>query len=353
MLARSLCLLVPSVALSACTAPQAAAPATPLLALEPTETTADRPEAAREPSATYAELVRDAAAREGDNAASCLFERTLHGLRMVGFSTAALRPLPPPEPDLDAALSKNITLNVLTPFGRYGSATAALTLASFTYAPPTREAIALVVTDQGIALRGTSANVPMRDKLTLADAVEAAHALLPATVFVSAEASVPTGTLADLLSALQEQRVPTALAVNLAPSTRLPEAPSAPVADTCPNGLPDTSDPEGALDVGALAPGLSELRTHAADCLSSADPRGAAGGRLNLLLRVSSTGALANACIDKDEIGDARLRACILDKAQKLHFPKPTPSGSVDLSLPLSLVPGHAPVSPLLCPAAP
>jgi hypothetical protein len=293
--------------------------------------------------------VRSAAAREGENGASCLLERSAAGLRMLGFSNAALRPLPVPEPDLDVALAKNITVNVLTPFGRYGNASGALTLAAFTYAPPTREAFALILTDQGIALRGTSAGVALRDKLTLADAAQAVNALMPATVFVSAEAPVPTSALADLLRALQDQRVPVALAVNLAPATRLPEPPSGAVADTCPNGLPDTAEAEGALDVSALGPALSDLRAHAADCLSSADPRGAAGGRLSLLLRVSRTGALADACIDKDDIGDARLRACILDRARKLRFPQPEPSGSVDLALPLTLVPAHAPMPPLLC----
>jgi hypothetical protein len=323
-----------------------------VLAPEPSETTRDRPEVPLEPARNFAELVRTAAAREGEKTETCIFEQSPGGLRMLGFSTTALRPLPPPEAELDAALAKNITVNVLTPFGRYGTAAGALTLASFTYAPPTHEAIALMLSDQGIALRGTNANVPPRDKLTLADVLPTVAALMPATVFVSAEAQVPSDALADLLRALQAQHIPLALAVNLAPATHLPEAPSAPLADTCPSGLPDTSEPEGALDVSALTPALSELRTRAAECLSSADPRGAAGGHISLLLRVSSTGSLANACIDRDETGDARLRGCILEQAQKLHFPTPTPKGSVDLALPLSLVPAHAPVAPLLCPQA-
>lgn len=268
---------------------------------------------------------------------------------MLGMSSAALRPLPLPESDLDPALAKSISINVLTPFGRYGDASGALTLASFTYAPPTREAFALVVTDLGISLRGTSASVPMRDKLALADAIQAATALMPATVFVSAEAQVATRTLAELLRALSEQHVPVALAVALAPSTRLPEPPNRASANTCSDGLPDTSEAEGALDVGALTGALSTLRTHAADCLGSADPRGAAGGHLSLLLRISRTGALENACIDKDEIGDARLRACILEQAKKLRFPQPSPAGSVDFALPLALVPAHPPMPPLLC----
>jgi hypothetical protein len=73
------------------------------------------------------------------------------------------------------------------------------------------------------------------------------------------------------------------------------------------------------------------------------------GGTMSLLLRVRADGALAHACFDRDEIGDARLRACILGLAQKLRFPAPKPSGSVDLALPLKLVPTHAPAAPLLC----
>jgi hypothetical protein len=334
-------------------APRPTTPTTPVLALEPTQMTPDAPEAAAQAATTYGELVHAAAQREGEpNGTRCVFEREAHGLRMVGTTTPALRPLPQPAPDLDALLAQDITVNVLTPFGRYGVAPNALTLVSFTYTPPTREAVALVITDQGIALRGSQASAPMRDKLTLADAVQAVSALSsPATAFVSAEAPVPASALVDLLAALESKRIPVALAVSLAPATRLPTPPIARLADTCPNGLPETSEPEGALDVAALTPALSELRTRAAECLSSADPRGAAGGRLSLLLRVAKTGMLANACIDSDETGDARLRGCILEQAQKLKFPEPTPSGSVDLALPLTLVSAHPPAAPLLCPA--
>jgi hypothetical protein len=341
------CLAIP-LAVGACAA-RASAPTAPVAALEPSEVTPDRPEPAHESAADYRALVRAAAAREGTDDASCLFARDAGGLRMLGYSNAALRPLPSPEVELDAALAQSVSVNVLTPFGRYGGALGALTLASFTYAPPTREAVALVITDQGIALRGTTASVPMRDKLPVAQAVQAVTALMPATVFVAAEAQVSTLALADLLGALQAQRVPVALAVNLAPATRLPEPPPAPSADICPSGLPDTNEAEGALDVSALAPALSDLRTHAAECLNSAEPRGMAGGHLSLLLRVSESGALADACIDRDETGDGRLRACILAQAKKLRFPQPAPRGSVDLALPLALVPAHPPASALLC----
>lgn len=347
MLARCSSYLAVAVALNAC-APRTPATTTPVLALEPTQSTPDRPELPAA-AASFAELVHVAATREGEPGTSCVFEEGPAGLRMLGMSSAALRPLPPPEPKLDLALAKSVSVNVLTPFGRYGNASGALTLASFTYAPPTREALALVVTDVGIALRGTSASVPMRDRLTLADAVQAASTLMPATVFVSAEAPVAAHTLAALLRALTAQHVPVALAVALASSTRLPEPPNRPSADTCPDGLPDTTEPEGALDVGAVTSALSTLRTQAVDCLSSADPRGAAGGHVSLLLRVSRTGVLENACIDKDEIGDARLRACILEQARKLHFPQPSPPGSVDFALPLALVSSQPPPPPLLC----
>lgn len=345
---RALPCFVISLAASAC-ASRASAPIVPVVAPAPTEVTVDRPEPAQESALDYRELVRTAAAREGNEDKTCLFARDARGLRMLGYSSAALRPLPPPDVELDAQLAQNLSVNVLTPFGRYGAAVGALTLASFTYAPPTREAVALVITDQGIALRGTSASVPMRDKLQVAQAVQVVSALMPTTVFVAAEAQVPALALAELLRALQDQRVPSALAVNLAAATRLPEPPPAPSAGTCPDGLPDTNDPEGALDISALTPALTELRTHAAECLTSAEPRGMAGGHLSLLLRVSANGMLANACIDKDETGDGRLRACILAQAQKLRFPQPTPRGSVDLALPLALVAAQTPAAPMLC----
>lgn len=341
--------VVISLALSAC-APRSSPPITPVAAPAPTEVTSDRPEPAPELAPDFRALVAMAAAREGEPDAHCVLAREPGGLRIVGVSSPALRPLPPPDVDVDAALARSALVNILTPFGRYGAAADALSLASFTYAPPTREALALVVSDQGIALRGTRAEVAPGDKLTRAQVLQALAALPPATVFVSAEAQVPASELAELLRTLQEQRVPVALAVNLAPATRLGEAPPLPTVELCAGGLPDTSEPEGVLDASALANTLSELRTHAAECLGSAEPQGMAGGSMSLLLRVRADGALGHACFDRDEIGDARLRACILGQAQKLRFPAPKPRGSVDLALPLKLAPSHLPAAPLLCP---
>ncbi len=340
--------LVISLAVSACAA-RSSRPVTPVAAPAPTEVTSDRPEPAPELATDFRALVAMAATREGEPDAQCVLAREPGGLRMVGASSPALRPLPPPDVDLDTALARSALVNILTPLGRYGAAPGALTVASFTYAPPTREAVALVVSDQGVALRGTRAEVAPGDKLTRAQALQAIAALPPATVFVSAEAQVSAQELAELVRALQEQRVPVALAVSLAPSTRLGEGPPAPLVELCANGLPDTDEPEGVLDASALADTLSDLRTHAAECLGSAEPQGMAGGSMSLLLRVRADGALAHVCFDRDEIGDARLRACILGQAKKLRFPAPKPSGSVDLALPLKLAPTHLPATPLLC----
>jgi hypothetical protein len=91
------------------------------------------------------------------------------------------------------------------------------------------------------------------------------------------------------------------------------------------------------------------LREHAADCLSEAEARGAAGGRLELALRIGASGQVEAACVTSDETGDAHLRACLLGQARKLTFPAPSPHGSVDVQLPLGLRALAAAAPPLLC----
>jgi hypothetical protein len=337
--------------LSGC-ATHASQPLKPVLAPEPTESSPDAapPDA---PADDYAALVRQVVARDGRSDAAepaCLIERIDSRLRFAGHASPALRPLPLPSADLDAQLASSVSVNVLTGFGRYGAAPGTLTLASFSSAIPSREALALVVTNEGVALRGVDARVPLQNRLTRDAAVRAAVLLQPATVFVAAEAAVATSLLAELLTALDSQRVPVALAVDLPSAAALPAAATANIA-TCPDGLAVGAEPEGDLALAQINPVLAQLRARAGDCLVNADARGAAGGRVRVMLRVMANGAVGDTCISADETGDPRLLACIIAAARGLRFPAPTPTGSVDLELPLALAPSFAPQPPLLCDA--
>jgi hypothetical protein len=302
-------------------------------------------------TSSFADLVRLAARLDGQPAqgASCLLVRGARELTLAGEITSALRPLPQPSDDLEPALERNVTVNLLSLFGRHGDTPGALTLAAFSAAPPTRDAAALIATDHGYYVRGTSAGAPMLNRQPLAAALAALSAQHGATLFVAAEAHVPLAALMQALAALREHAQPAVLAVNLAPNTTLPEQRAVQGDALCPAGLGDTDAPQGELSVAALQGGLVALREHAADCLSQAEARGAAGGRLELALRIGAGGQVEAACVTSDETGDAHLRACLLGQARKLTFPAPSPQGSVDVQLPLGLRALAAAAPPLLC----
>lgn len=322
---------------------------TPVLAPAPTESTPDAPPP-RSPADDYAALVRQVIADETATAtSSCSFERVDQRLRFGGHAASAIRPLPLPSEELDARLARSVSVNVLTAYGRYGEAAGALTLAAYSASTPRRQAVALVITDQGVSLRGVDASVPIQDRLSREAAVQAAVLLQPATVFVAAEARVPSPLLAELLTALDSQRVPVALAVDLPADAALPQSSPGSSYRACPDGLPESREAEGELAPTQLSTPLQELRTRAANCLNNADARGAAGGRLRLTFRVLPNGTVGDACIVADETGDAKLLSCILRETASVRFPAPSPIGSVDFELPLSLQPDHAPPAPLLC----
>jgi hypothetical protein len=331
--------------------------AAPTTAAAPAAPTGPAPAAAHAPprelafAASFADLVRLAAQLDGQPAqdASCLLVHDARALKLAGEITGALRPLPQPSDDLEPTLERNVTVNLLSLFGRHGDTPGALTLAAFSAAPPTRDAAALIATDHGYYVRGTSAGAPMLNRQPLAAALAALSTQRGATLFVAAEAHVPLAELMQALAALREHPQPAVLAVNLAPNTTLPERRAVQGDALCPAGLGDSDAPQGELSVAALQSGLLSLREHAADCLSEAEARGAAGGRLELALRIAASGQVEAACVISDESGDPSLRACLLAQTRKLTFPAPSPRGSVDVQLPLGLRALAAPAPPLLC----
>jgi hypothetical protein len=185
-----------------------------------------------------------------------------------------------------------------------------------------------------------------RDELDLRQAVAAIAQLPDAVVFVAAEARYPLARLASLLGALAQREV--TLATNLSADTSL--RPRAPVRVTrCPEGLPNTTEPEGSLPSDVLRNGVAPLRDAGSDCLLRGDARGAAGGRLSVGLRIDARGRVAVACVVRDELADDAVAGCVTDLAHRLSFPPPTPPGVVDVELPVALQPGPRVVQPALC----
>lgn len=303
--------------------------------------------------ARFADLVHAADALESraSPAAGCLLEETPEGTHLRAELASAVRPLPAPPEDLDATLASATEIDILSVWGRHGTGGAPLALASFTATPPTRSALALLVTDRGLALRGPSGRgVVPRDALST-EALRGILASEPeATLFVAAEAGTPVRALYRTLEVIAQAGRPVALAVSLSPRTALPTAPAprTPVA-RCASGLSTTEEPEGALPVSALTAGLAPLKQSAADCLTRGDARGAAGGRLSLALRVNASGRVQEACLAADELGDPGVASCVLDLARGLSFAPPSPRGVLDIELPMVLRPAPAPVQRPVC----
>jgi hypothetical protein len=306
------------------------------------------------PEATFADLVRSASLLDATDSPSesCLLGRAANGaFRLAGEVRAGLRPLPQPALELDDALQGASSVQVLTPWGTYGSAPSSLVFASLTDFPPLRDAIVLTITDRGVSLRSTAQSGTLQAALApQAKSLSALGSLDGVIAFVSAEAAVPVSELYELLEELQRLGARTAFAVNLAPGTPLP-AP-APVANVqrCPDGLSETTLPEGNLELDALLTGVSSLKEHAPDCLTRGGAQGAAGGKLTVALRIDAQGQVSESCIRADELGDPAIAACVLELTRKLAFPPPQPSGVVDAELPLVLRPHSAPAQAPVCP---
>ncbi len=304
--------------------------------------------------ATFSDLVQTVSLVDGTETTTepCLMGKNANGgYRLAGEVAPGLRPLPPPAEDLDAALKDASHVQVLSPWGAYGSAPAALSFASLTAFPPLRNALVLVLTDRGMTLRGTGTAGSVQSELApQAKDLASLGSLDGIVAFVSAEAQVPLSQVYDLLKELTRLGARTALAVNLAPGTPLPALPAPNATLRCPDGLPETDLPEGDLSLDALLSSVQPLRERAPDCLLRGGASGAAGGKLTLALRIDAQGKVQESCVRADELGDAAIAGCVLDLARKLAFPKPQPEGGVvDAELPLVLRPHSAPAQAPVC----
>ena len=272
-------------------------------------------------------------------AAECLLARRAGSFELGAELGAAIRPLPLPAADLDPALKQSESVELLSGWGRYGNGGAQLALASFTTHGPAASAMALIMTDRGLALRAPSGvPAPPRSELSIEAALTELARTPAQLVFVAAEAGVALATLHELLAALEARALPVALAVNLSTDTRLPPPGGGQArAARCDDGLPATAAADGELDPSELARGLAPLKEQLAACLTRGDARGAAGGQLTLAFRINEGGQVQDACIARDDIGDPGVAACVTEVARTLRFAPPAPSGVLDIELPLSL----------------
>jgi hypothetical protein len=320
--------------------PLAVDPSRPLPAIEPAPPT-DR----LAPEASFAELVRSAGQLDGRARppGMCLLSRTSSGFQLGGEVVAAVRPLPPAPEELDEALKSVERVELLGAWGRHGDGNGKLALVGFTASAPARSAVALILTDRGLSLRGASGTaVSPRDALDRNAALAALGALSTGesapTIFVSAEAAIALRDVYALLEVLTLRGLEVVLSVSLATNTTLPLPASATaLVARCEDGLSATDAPEGSLSSSEIMAGIAPLKERTPDCLLRGDARGAAGGRLSIAFRVAANGRVQEACISQDELGDPGVAACVIDIARTLSFAPPSAGGVLDLELPIAL----------------
>lgn len=305
-----------------------------------------------EEGARYVDLVRTAGALDASTeppGPACQLRQADGHYTLASELAAAVRPLPLPAEELNAALKSAGGVELLSAWGRYGDGDGSLALVSFSPHAPARKAVALLLTDRGVSLRSASGAGTLRhDELDVSSALAALAGHEDVLVFVAAEAAVSVAAIHDVLTGLSERGFAAALAVNLASGTTLPP-PAAARVPRCSEGLPETSAPEGELDPSALARGLEPLKQLLPECLARGDAPGAAGGRVSVGFRINDSGRVQEACIRGGDIEDSGVLSCVIELAQRLSFVPPVPSGVVDIELPLALRPSSSSPPALVC----
>lgn len=272
--------------------------------------------------------------------------------RIEADLAVAVRPLPKALNDLSAKLQEEPKpIHVMTRWGRIGEHTDGFVLVAFTTTTPASAklpAVALFVTAAGVYVRQSEAVLEIQaEPLKLSDIgpfLAKATAQKEFILFITADEALPLGQLHELLFMLPYPKPEVALATVLGPDTRLPQPPK--VDDEskkhwCPSGLPELpeSEGEGNLPPTEIKASLGPLLEGSQKCLASAVGPSASGGQVLIAFRIGKSGKVESQCLVQDEIKDAALASCLLEAAGDLTFTPPSPSGFVDVHLPLRLTP--------------
>ena len=323
----------------------------------PEEPPPSGPRAISQP-ATFGDLVQAASVLdergEGGSSSECLLSRPSRRgwpWMLDADVASSVRPIPAAPDDLDARLVRTgQPVLVVSRWGQIGVRSYDIALASITSAPPLpgQPSAVLLLTGRGYYLRSTDRRIsagrisprPIPARGSRIEEIEEGS-----LVFVTAEAGVLLDDLRRLLAALPDN-TPVSLCVALEADIRIPDPPEPPVErDTgmCPDGLPPPSEelPAGGLDRTLLVGALGPLRDRARLCLESAAGTRAAGGRVEVMMRIGAEGRVVDACLRTDELGGTEMRHCLIEAARATRFPVPRPAGHVDVSLPLRLMPSY------------
>lgn len=283
----------------------------------------------------------------------CILRRLPFGGERIALEAdlaVAVRPLPDAPLELDKRLqSESGKIHVITLWERIGADVSGIVLIAFTTTSPTSArlpAIALFLTDRGIYIRQSDQKSESRSEPIQLNELPPLLANIASqkefALYVTAEAEVSLNAFYHLLSTLPYPRPEVALAVVLAAGTRLPTPPKPSKKDTtvwCPQGLPELEfdGPQGDIPRSEIVAAVDAIRDDAQRCLAAAEASAAAGGRVQVAIRIGASGSVEQQCLLEDEIQNLALAKCILSTVHALRFPSPNPAGPVDIHLPLRL----------------
>lgn len=310
-------------------------------------------------TATFGDLVATAikigATDKAASTAGCNLRRLRDGSFRYEATIAAGTYAPPPT-DLDDLVTKTGPGVILaTPYGNVGTGSG-ITLQTLSPLPKSIGSSlvpAFFITDGGVYMkvtiqRGMSFGSGAVTKLQPSEVDRVKRELAPRAeaIIVVAEPDVKLDRVREVLEWVEDAKGPVVFAVPLGKDARVPKAASgakAPLgADGCPGGADLMDIPKGSVPgeysmtkIGAVT---DDHKKDAMQC-SAKLPPGNAGGRMKIDFRIEPDGKVSKACVIKDEIGDAALRTCVLEKTRAHVFEKPEKQGIVNMGTELSFVP--------------
>lgn len=310
-------------------------------------------------TATFGDLVAAAikigATDKATSTAGCNLRRMRDGSYRFEATIAPGTYAPPPS-DLDDLITKTGPgVIIATPFGNAGTGSG-ITLQTLSPLPKSVGASlvpAFFVTDGGVYMkvtmqRGMSFGAGAVEKLKPNEVERVKRELAPRAeaIVIAAEPDVKLDRLREVLEWVEDAKGPVVFAVPLGKDAKVPKAATgakAPLgADGCPGGADLMDIPKGSVpgeySMSKIGDVNDDHKKDAMQC-SAKLPPGNAGGRMKVDFRIEPDGKVSKACVMKDEIGDAALRACVLEKTRAHVFEKPSKPGIVNMGAELAFVP--------------
>ena len=320
------------------------------------ETTVVPPEPSRwlESDADFSSIVELARRDLPSQASGCLLAGPKDDEWYVGaLFTSPLQPLPKVASDLfTQVMREGGSIVLLTQHGQLGSAGMSFVALTEIDVQPDDTPHVLAITPSGVFLRVVGKNKDQAP-ITLTDlgTVLTQDTISNNPLYVTADASTPLRVIAHALrAAMNGGATQVGFAVALPEGTRLPKVEPQTVSGlACGELKSDKAD--GNLNPTQIRNGLLPLKGEAQRCYDSLSYADQYTGATMLRVMISADGTVEEACI-ADDGPSAMIDRCLVQGAQRLRFPKPSPSGRVVFEAPFRFSPQPRAQPLAVCPAS-